>query len=136
MAGGAGGKAGSEVTRGGTELEEPEDHASQLPHSLTPSGLSFCLSIHGAKCGLGLWNFPKVPDSVPRDTSVLTIRRLQNHSLAVGSDARGVESLDPGVVGAVEMEPIDGAQGLLADVHLLQETQMLIECLCYMDSFS
>lgn len=59
----------------------------------------------------------------PRDTPGLTVGRLQDDSLTVGPDARGVESLDPGIVGTVEVKAVDGAQGLLADVHLLEETQ-------------
>ena len=54
---------------------------------------------------------------------MLTVGRLQDHSLTVGPDAGGVESLDPGVVCAVEVKAVDGAQGFLANIHLLEETQ-------------
>lgn len=67
---------------------------------------------------------------------VLTIRRLQDHSFTVRPDTRGVESLDPGVVGAVEMETVDGAQGLLADVHLLKESRNCSLDAYYVENFS
>lgn len=87
-------------------------HSLTLPHEqLTDFP---CLSAR--LCGLGLNLFPP-------NTPGLTVGRLQDDSLTVGPDARGVESLDPGIVGAVEVKAVDGAQGLLADVHLLEETQ-------------
>lgn len=54
---------------------------------------------------------------------MLTIRRLQDDSFTVRPDARGVERLDPGVVGAVEMQTVDGAQGLFANIHFLKDSQ-------------
>lgn len=54
---------------------------------------------------------------------MLTIRRLQDDSFTVRPDARGVECLDPGVVGAVEMQTVDGAQGLFANIHFLKDSQ-------------
>lgn len=54
---------------------------------------------------------------------MLTVGCLQDDGFTIGPDARGVESLDSGIVGAVEMKTVDGAQGLLADVHFLKESQ-------------
>ena len=64
-----------------------------------------------------------LPTPYKRETPVLTVGRLQEDSFTVRPDAGGVEGLDPGVVGAVEMEAVNGAQGLLADIHLLKESQ-------------
>lgn len=52
---------------------------------------------------------------------MLTIRGLQDHSLAVGPNTGGVEGFDSGIVGAVKVKPVDGAQRLLANVHFLKE---------------
>jgi hypothetical protein len=57
---------------------------------------------------------------------VLTVRRLQDDGLTVRPDTGGVETFDPGVVGAVEVQPIDGAQGLLTHVHFLEEPCVLL----------
>lgn len=61
--------------------------------------------------------------SLPQETTVLTVGCLQDDRFTVRPDAGGVEGLDPGIVGAVEMEAVDGAQGLLADIHLLKDSQ-------------
>lgn len=49
----------------------------------------------------------------------LTIRRLQNDCLAVRTNTRGVESFDSGIVSAVEMKAVDGAESLLANIYFL-----------------
>lgn len=61
--------------------------------------------------------------SLPQETTVLTVGCLQDDRFTVRPDAGGVEGLDPGIVGAVEMEAVDGAQGLLADIHLLKDSR-------------
>lgn len=58
--------------------------------------------------------------SLPQETPVLTVGCLQDDRFTIRPDTGGVEGLDPGIVGAVEMETVDGAQGLLADIHLLK----------------
>lgn len=54
---------------------------------------------------------------------MLTVRCLQDDCFTVRPHAGGVESLDPGVVGAVEMQAVDGAQGLFANIHFLKDSQ-------------
>lgn len=54
---------------------------------------------------------------------MLTVRRLQDDCFTVRPHARGIESLDPGIVGAVEMQAVDGAQGLFANIHFLKDSQ-------------
>lgn len=54
---------------------------------------------------------------------MLTVRCLQDYSFTIRPDAGGVESLDPGIVGTVEVKTIDCAQGLLAHIHFLKDSQ-------------
>lgn len=51
-----------------------------------------------------------------------TLRGLHDERLAVLSHPAGVEGLHPGLVRAIEVEPIHRADGLRAHVHFLQHT--------------
>lgn len=87
----------------------PETKWGLLPRKLTHSA---CVHLS-----------PHLAPHPGRETPVLTVGCLQDDSFTVRPDTRGVEGLDPGIVGAVEMETVDGAQSLLADIHLLRESQ-------------
>lgn len=51
----------------------------------------------------------------------LTIRSLQSNDLAVRSVASRVVALDAASVGAVEVQPVDGANVFFAAVNLLMK---------------